>query len=154
MEIPEQLVEDIKKSINDLYMKVQNEPDFDMTPVFFVGKVVDGVPGIAGVCMIADGHPADVLPSILKLSKPDFGILAFPGWQKDLAGNRTGEMVLVVAETPDSTTTHIAKVTRTADMRPELHEFIKADCGSGALTHFINRSPKPLNMAPGTDTRH
>lgn len=119
--------------VRDQYANT-TKPDFDITNTAFL---VTGDRLV--VAVIAEGHPADVMPTLLRQTKAQMFCLAVAGWTKDPdTRERTGECVVIDIESPTKSELWQSRVTRDTGL-PRLGDFKKADEFSGRLTHLLHQ---------------
>jgi hypothetical protein len=151
----EPLIEFLQGCTYTLYELQASTPKYDMGPVFFAGCYEEGRAKIKAIVSLEGGHhPKDNLPAAVNTTDPEFGVVISPAWIKDAANQRTGELVIMIVETPSETRLYTAKVNRDEAQRPSIERFEARpgeDCG-GAMTHFINRTPSMI-IVDGPNTR-
>lgn len=93
--------------VKTMYAKAA--PDFDATPTVIIATD----DALVATALYADS-PFDAALAAVKAVTPGPDMVSFmsPAWRKDLAGNRIGEVVLLVSESKDERLGTILTVTR------------------------------------------
>ncbi len=91
------------------YTKHSNDPGYDITPM--VSLWFDGEEHIGAI--MTDGNPLDAVAWAIKQKKPDMMGFVTPIWRKSPEGERIGEGILIICDTPLERLCTIFDVSRT-----------------------------------------